>query len=333
MSPLRWGIASAGKISNDFVCGLSTLPAEDHQVVAVAARDLGSAKKFAELHGIPNAYQGYEALAKDPNIDIVYIGAVNTAHLEIGILMLDHGKPILCEKPLCLNEKQSKKLLEHAKSKKLFAMEAIWSRYFPAYQYLKERIVKGDLGEIQQVDVNFGFNLQGIDRLEKKSLGGGTILDLGVYVIQVALWAFRDAPVDIKAQGKLNSEGVDLEMKAVLKFPNGGVANIHTSGFTEQDQIAVIKGTKGTIKLNQFWCPLKMTDVDGNEKEWPLPESKVKVNFNNSTGLRYEAEEARKCIKAGLLESPDMTHEESLRIARIQDDLRRQIGVKYPEDD
>lgn len=166
MAPLRWGIASAGKICNDFVCGLSTLPSEEHQVVSVAARDLTSAKNFAQIHGIPNAYQGYESLAQDPNVDVVYIGAVNPAHFNIGILMLDHGKHILCEKPLCMNEKQSKKLLEHAKSKKLFCMEAIWSRFFPTYQHLKERIMKGELGEIKQVDVNFGFNLQGIDRLE-----------------------------------------------------------------------------------------------------------------------------------------------------------------------
>lgn len=166
MAPLRWGIASAGKISNDFCCGLSTLPQEDHKIMAIAARNLDSAKKFAEIHDIPNAYAGYETLAKDKNIDIVYIGAVNPAHYEIGMLMLDNGKHVLCEKPLCMNEKQSKKLLEHAKSKKLFVMEAIWSRFFPSYQHVKQRIVNGDIGEIKQVDVNFGFNLQGIDRLE-----------------------------------------------------------------------------------------------------------------------------------------------------------------------
>lgn len=164
-------------------------------------------------------------------------------------------------------------------------------------------------------------------------MGGGTILDLGVYVIQVALWAFRDAPISIQASGKLNKEGVDMEMRAVLKFSNGGVANIHTSGFEEQDQIAIIQGTKGTIKIPNFWCPPSFIDLDGKEKEWKLPESKVKYNFINSTGLRYEAEEARRCINQGLLESPDVSHEESLRIACIQDELRRQIGVKYAEDD
>lgn len=164
-------------------------------------------------------------------------------------------------------------------------------------------------------------------------MGGGTILDLGVYVIQTSLWAFRDAPVAIKAEGKLNAEGVDLEMKAVLTFPNGGVAYIRTSALEELDQVAVIRGTKGTITLNQFWCPLKLIDIDGKEKEWPLPNSKVEINFINSTGLRYEAEEVRKCINAGQLESSDVSHEESLRIARIQDELRKQIGVKFAEDD
>lgn len=164
-------------------------------------------------------------------------------------------------------------------------------------------------------------------------MGGGTILDLGVYVIQAALWAFRAAPLKIQAEGKLNAEGVDMEVKAVLTFPNGGVANLHTSGLEELDNQATIKGTKGTMTLKQFWCPLKLVDVDGKEKEWTVPESKVKINFVNSTGLRYEAEEVRKCINAGLLESLDVSHEESLRIARIQDELRRQIGVKFAEDE
>lgn len=164
-------------------------------------------------------------------------------------------------------------------------------------------------------------------------MGGGTILDLGVYVIQASLWAFREAPVKIQAEGRLNSEGVDMEMKAVLSFPNGGVANIHTSGLEELDQVLIVKGTKGTIKVKHFWCPLELIDVDGKAKIWPVPESKVKINFVNSTGLRYEAEEVRKCINAGLLESSDVSHEESLRIARIQDELRKQIGVKFAEDD
>lgn len=165
MAPLRWGIASAGKICNDFCAALTTLPVENHKVVAVAARNESSAKEFASFFNIPKFYGGYEKLAADSEIDIVYIGAINPAHLEISLMMLDAGKHILCEKPLTLNEKQSKKLLEHAKAKKLFCIEGIWSRFFPSYRHLKNRLDNNDLGAIEEVDIEFGYDLLGIDRL------------------------------------------------------------------------------------------------------------------------------------------------------------------------
>lgn len=333
MAPLRWGIASAGKISNDFASALSTWPKEQHLIVAVSARKLGDAQKFAKLHGIAKSYEGYEALAQDPDVDAVYIGAINPTHYEIGTMMLDHGKHVLCEKPLCMNEGQTKRLLAHAKEKKLFMMEAIWSRFFPTYIQLRNRIDTGELGEIQEVNVEFGFYLSDVDRLRMKALGGGTVLDLGVYTIQACLWAFRAAPTKIIAKGQLNEEGVDMAMEAELHFPNGGVAKMKTSGLNKLSNKAVVRGTKGTITLHDFWCPISMTDIDGSLKEFPLPKAKHSFNFPNSCGLRYEAEEARKCINAGLLECETVTHNESILISHIQDEIRKQIGVRFPEDE
>ncbi|XP_058449113.1 trans-1,2-dihydrobenzene-1,2-diol dehydrogenase-like [Malaya genurostris] len=332
MAPLRWGIASAGKISHDFANAVFTWSKEDHLVAAVSARKLEDAEKFAKLHGIDKYYEGYEALAKDPNIDVVYIGAINPTHYELGLLMLNNGKHVLCEKPLCMNEGQSKRLLAHATEKKLFFMEAIWSRFFPSYIHLKNRINAGDLGEIKEVDVEFGFFLSDVDRLRLKGLGGGTVLDLGVYTIQVSLWAFRDAPSEVIAKGQLNEEGVDLEVEAQLKFPNGGIAKMKTSALKKLRNTAIIRGTKGTLTLHDFWCSTELTDIDGSRKEFPLPKARHYFNFPNSCGLRYEAEETRQCINAGKLESVSVPHSESLRIARIQDEIRRQIGVKFPED-
>lgn len=300
--------------------------------LAVTARKQEDAKKFAKLHGIAKFYEGYEALAKDPEIDAVYIGAINPTHYDIGMMMLDHGKHVLCEKPLCMNEGQSKRLLAHAKEKNLFMMEAIWSRFFPTYVKLKNRIDAGELGEIQEVDVTFGFYLSDVDRLRLKGLGGGTVLDLGVYTIQVILWAFRTAPTKIVAKGKLNEEGVDMEVSAELHFPNGGVGKMHTSGLKKLQNKAIIKGSKGSITLHDFWCPVSMTDLNGSRWEFSLPEAPHEFNFPNSCGLRFEAEEARQCIKANRLESSTVPHSESLLIARIQDEIRKQIGVVFPED-
>jgi len=324
---LKWGIVSAGRICHDFVNALKTLPVEEHQVIAIAARDLGRAKEFAQEFDIPKAYGDYLNLAKDSTVEIVYIGTLNPQHFEVAQLMLEHGKHVLCEKPLCINEKQARKLVTFAEEKKLFLMEAIWSRFFPSYQYIRKQIQNGALGDITQVIVEFGTKIDHKDRIVKKSLGGGTVLDLGIYAIQICQWVFQQAPKSIKATGTLNAEGIDLEMRAEISYDGNEnkTATIATSSLEKFDNIATIIGTKGQIKVPSFWCPTSIVDVDGTEKTWPLS--------NPKHGLRFEAEEARKCIRAGKIQSESVSHDESLLIAHIEDEIRKQIGVQYPEDD
>lgn len=162
---LRWGIASAGKICHDFATAVGTLSPSDHKLVAVAARDQTKADEFAKVHDIEKSYEGYERLANDANVEVVYVGCLNPQHYEVVLLMLQHGKHVLCEKPLTMNEKQSSKLIAFAKEKKLFLMEAIWSRFFPSYQYLRRQIQTGALGDIKNVSVEFGFNIADVARL------------------------------------------------------------------------------------------------------------------------------------------------------------------------
>lgn len=332
MTTLKWGIVSAGKISNDFVVGLSCLPIEEHKVVAVAARDLKRAEGFAKLHGIPTAYDSYIELAKNSEIDVVYVGSVNPEHLEISKLMLTNGKHVLCEKPLCLNKRQSNELVELAKSKNLFLMEAIWSRFFPAYTYLRTSIENGSLGQIQSIEVSFGFDLSSIDRLQKKDLGGGTVLDLGVYTIQLCQWVTQEAPISVEATGELNEEGVDIAVETTMKYSNGVIAKMSTSAKEMLENCAIIKGTKGEIKLSTFWCPTSLTDINGEIKTWELPKTNKFLNFPNSQGLCYQAIAVRDCISNNKLESNIVLHNESLLIAGIQDTIRQQIGVRFPQD-
>lgn len=162
---LKWGIASAGLISHDFVNALDTLSSDDHTVVAVAARDVSRAADFAKKFGIPKAYGSYLELAQDTDIEVVYVGAINTQHFDVARLMLENGKHVLVEKPLCMNRKQAKELISIAERKQLFLMEAIWSRFFPSYRYLEQQIKNEKLGEIQSVEVEFGFEIEHIDRL------------------------------------------------------------------------------------------------------------------------------------------------------------------------
>lgn len=145
---LKWGIAAAGLISNDFVVALQGLPKGTHEVIAVAARALDRAQKFAKDHNIPNAYEGYDILGKDENVEVVYVASLNPQHYEIVKMMLENGKHVLCEKPFTMNEKQTKKLVELARQKKLFLMEAVWSRFFPVYEELRKCIDSGKIGEV-----------------------------------------------------------------------------------------------------------------------------------------------------------------------------------------
>ncbi|XP_063985486.1 trans-1,2-dihydrobenzene-1,2-diol dehydrogenase-like [Diachasmimorpha longicaudata] len=328
----RWGIVSTGKIAHDFTTALATLPNTEHQAVAVAARDVSRAEKFAQLHNISKHYGNYEALAKDTNVEIVYIGVQNPQHLEVAKLMLENGKHVLCEKPLTLNVKQSTDLINFAKKKGLFLMEAIWSRCFPLYERVKKEIQEGTIGDVKQIVASFGFRMPDVERLNKKTLGGGTVLDLGVYTIQLAQFIFDgEHPVSIKASGFLNNDGVDQSMSAIMLYSNNRTATLMTHAFVTLPNEAHIIGTKGIIKIPQFWCPVKV-ELPSGTVEHPLPVGPHEFNFLNSAGLRFEAMEARVCLKAGLKESPKISHAESLRIAEIEDELRRQLGVVYPQD-
>lgn len=162
---LKWGIASAGKISHDFATAVGTLPAADHRILAVAARDQQKAQEFASLHDIERAYEGYEQLANDPDVEVVYVGTLNPQHYEVVLLMLEHNKHVLCEKPLCMNQRQAAHVLRVAAERKLFLMEAIWSRFFPAYRHLSEQLKSGALGEIEEVTADFGFPIAAVARL------------------------------------------------------------------------------------------------------------------------------------------------------------------------
>ncbi|XP_055296396.1 trans-1,2-dihydrobenzene-1,2-diol dehydrogenase-like [Sitodiplosis mosellana] len=331
---LKWGIASAGKISHDFVNAMGTLSEGIHHVVAVAARDLDRAEDFAKRFDIPKAYGSYKELAQDPDVEVVYVGTLNPQHLEVGLLMLEHGKHVLVEKPLCLNEKQAQQLITYAEQKKLFLMEAIWSRFFPSYQYVRNQIKNGMLGDITMVEADIGSEgLDKVARIAKKDLGGGTVVDLGVYLIQFCQWVYEQAPKSINARGTLNEEGVDLEMFAEMTYGDNKMAKIKSSGLTKLSRNARIVGTKGQITLLNFNGSTTIIDVDGTQKTWSLPQAQHYFNLSGSCGLRYEAEEVRKCIREGKMESNLVTHNESLLIARIEDEIRKQIGVKYPEDD
>lgn len=326
----RWGIVSAGLISSDFVNALKLLPPGEHRLVAVAARSLERAKSFATKNGVEKAYGSYEDLAKDPDVEVVYIGTIHPYHLSVGSLMIQAGKHVLCEKPMCMSVKETKQLIKLAKEKKVFLMEAVWSRFFPVYHEMTKRIKAGEIGDVVQVLSSFGKSLEHVDRETKRELGAGTTLDLGIYTVQFAtLIMGGEKPEKVLAGGHLSAQGIDESTSTTLVYSGRRLASLASTIRADLPSEAFVIGTKGTIKVHYpMWCPESFESPSG-KYESLLPKSNHSFNFGNSQGLMYEAVEVRRCIKEGLLESPGMSHEESLTIAEIMEQIRRQVGVKY----
>lgn len=327
--PLTWGIIGAGKISTEFVKAISTLPNDQHQVLAVAAQNFERAQQFADDLQIRKAYGTYAELANDKRIDIAYIGNLNTQHLEVSKLMLASGKHVLCEKPLTLNEADSRELIALAAQKRLFLMEAVWSRCFPAYEKLRSLIDDGAIGEVMYVTAQFGRAFKDVERITSKELGGGTILDLGIYTLQFAQFVYKGlTPLSITTKGTLNENGVDESASAMITYKDGKIAIVSIHSRVGLLNEACITGTKGVIKVPRFWAP----DTIITETEtfcFALPKAAIKFRNEYTIGLSYEVLEVGRCIEIGLLESPKMTHAESIELAQLMDKMRADVGVVF----
>ncbi|XP_014767878.1 trans-1,2-dihydrobenzene-1,2-diol dehydrogenase isoform X1 [Octopus bimaculoides] len=326
---MRWGICSAGLIANDFCNALQCLNPSEHKITAVVSKSLEKAKKLADEFKIPNVYDSYEEFAKDPNIDLVYLSTANSFHHPLSILMLNNGKPVLCEKTCACNTKQTEEMIELAKSKKLFFMEALWSNFFPAYKALREIIDSGTIGKIRYVDVAHFYDLFSLDFVSQQSLGGGGLLCTAVYVIWLARFVFRQDPETITAVGTIADTGVDESGNIILTYKDGARASLSYSVALNGRRDAYIYGTKGKIYIHPpFWSPGKI-EVNGEEREFPLPKSDAKYNYPNSSGLSYEAEDVRLCFEKSQLECPAHTHSDTLSIIKVIDEVRRQLEEKH----
>uniref|UniRef100_A0A669QUX1 Trans-1,2-dihydrobenzene-1,2-diol dehydrogenase n=1 Tax=Phasianus colchicus TaxID=9054 RepID=A0A669QUX1_PHACC len=207
--PTRWGICSAGKISHDFLVALRTLPAEEHLAVAVAARELSRAQQYAQLHGVARAYGSYEELARDPEVDVVYVGTVNPQHLPDTLLFLRARKAVLVEKPMGISAREAKEMAAAAREAGVFLMEGFWTRFFPAWKRLKALVDEGALGECRVLQGALAFPLRSVERVREPSLAGGALLDLGGYALQMAsaLLGRGCPPLRLRAEGCLHPSG------------------------------------------------------------------------------------------------------------------------------
>jgi predicted dehydrogenase len=320
---IRWGIAATGGIARGFAQGLSET--DDAQTVAVASRSHERAERFGAEFDIPHRHASYEDLAADDDVDVVYVATPHSRHEADSLLFLEAGKHVLCEKPFALNERQSQRMIDTARQRGLFVMEAIWSRFLPAYVMLRELLAESAVGEVQSVDADFGvrFPFDPTHRLFDLALGGGALLDLGIYPLQLASLVLGP-PTDVHAVASLGATGADEHVAAVLAHAGDALATIRAATQVNLTCTARISGTGGVIDLPAFMhCPdsLTLTTPAGIERrEAPIV----------GQGLRYQVGEVHRWVRAGARESPVIPHAETLSLANTMDRIRAQIGVRYP---
>jgi len=322
---IRWGILGPGSISKKFATGLKSV--QNATIRAVGSRDAARADTFASTFGVPRTYGSYEALVADPEVDVIYIGTPHSFHKVHTILCLKAGKHVLCEKPFAINASEAEEMIRTTREKGLFLMEAMWSRYLPTIVKTRELIGAGKIGEVQLIQADFGFRAQvnPEGRLFNPSLGGGALLDVGIYPLSLA-HMILGTPSGITSSATIGSTGVDEQTAIILSYDGGQMAILSTAIRTSTPQEATIIGTDGWIKIHRpWWISDTLTlYADGDKHTIPCP-----VTGN---GYNYEAEEVGKCIRSGKLESDIMPLDETLSLMQVMDQIRKQIGLRYPAD-
>jgi len=323
MEKLKLGIFTAGNIASQMAATVAKM--DTVELVAVAARDEGRARDFAEKYGARRAYGSYEALAEDPEVELVYIATPHSHHYEQTMLCLEHGKHVLCEKAFAANADQAKAMCARAKEKGLFLMEAVWTRFLPLAKTLRELLEGGEIGEVRLVTADLGWPLSHIERMQKPELCGGALLDLGIYPLTFASMVLGGDVADRVGACVKTELGVDERNSMTLIYENGAMAVLHSGMTTALDCRGVITGTKGYIAVDEINCWTGLTQYDTAHhvvRRIPAPEQ--------ISGYEFEVEECLRCIRAGELESPVMTHAESIRLMELMDAFRKDWGIRFP---
>lgn len=324
MKKYKWGILGPGTITHKFSADLKLL--EQAELYAVASRSIEKAQDYASKYNIPKAYGSYEELINDPEVEIIYISTPHPFHKEWAVKSLEAGKAVLCEKPITVNAFDAVEIYEAARKNNTFFMEAMWTRFLPVMVKVREWTGSGVIGEVRMLKADFGFraDINPDGRLFSPNLAGGALLDVGIYPVSFAYMVFGKKPVGIVSSAHLGETGIDEQGASIFKYDNGEMAILESAVRTTTPNEAYILGTKGNIKIPQFWCAKSATlNIDGEK-------SIVYEDNRTSTGYNFEASEVMRCLSLGEKESPIITLEESLEIMKTMDTIRNQYGLKYP---
>jgi predicted dehydrogenase len=323
---IGWGILGAGGIAQAFTTDLT---ANGFTVAAVGSRSRDTADAFAAAHNIPNAHASYEALVADPTVSVVYIATPHPFHADNARLALNAGKHVLVEKPFTLNAAEAREIVELAESKGLVIMEAMWTRWLPHMVRLREIIAAGTIGQVQSVfaDHNQKLSSDPAHRMNSLELGGGALLDLGIYPVSFA-WDILGAPDSIKAQATFTDTGVDRQTSILLGYASGAQAILQCALNTRGPNVASVLGTEGWIEIAAtFYTPTDFVVYNS--------EGDIIDGFEQSVvsrGMQYQAWEIERRITEGVTDSSVLLPAESVAIMETLDEVRAQIGLRYPAD-
>ena len=321
---LRWGILSTGTIAKKFAVTLGGMKGEA-VLAGVASRDAEKARAFADEYGAEAFFGSYEALVESDEIDIIYVATPNKFHFEHTKLCLNAGKHVLCEKPFTTNADDARKLYNLARSKGLFLMDGLWTLHIPMYHKIRQLISEGAIGEVRHVRAEFGFSPVGARKEMKMnpSLGGGALLDVGIYNIGFASMVLGINPTGIQAALNICDAGTDDFGTAVLTYDGGKSAALSASIGVVMPTEGVIFGTKGRLTLPNYQMATQMT-LYVNGEEPVLFDMPFEIN-----GFEYQIREAARCIKTGLSESSRINEEFSVGLLKILDDIRELGGLRF----
>lgn len=322
---MNWGIMATGTIAAKFADTIGKMEDEE-KLVGCGSRTMEKAEAFAEKYGIPHAYDSYEALVKDPEIDAVYIATPNNMHFENCQLCLEAGKHVLCEKPFTTNVKEAKMLYHMAGEKGLFIMEAFWIRHLPLLRRMQELIREGVIGDVIYARSDFGFTAQGArkDRKFDSSLGGGALLDIGIYNLGFMHMVMGDEkPLSFTSRHHINEYGTDDFSSILLSYPEGKTAAVTTSIGFDMAREGVIYGTAGSIYLPDYQMAQKLTVKPNAGGAYD-----VEMPFDMN-GFEYQIREVSRCVKAGMSTSDILKAEDSIAVLELMDEIRASWGMKF----
>lgn len=326
MTGLRWGILATGGIAHAFASDLRTAGLD---LAAVGSRSAESSERFAAEYGIARAHGSYEALVSDPDIDIIYVSTPHPLHAENAVLVLEHGKHVLVEKPFTLNAAEAAEVRDVATARGLLAMEAMWTRYLPHMVRVRELVQSGALGDVRVVlaDHTQRISTDPKHRLNDIALGGGALLDLGIYPVSFA-WDILGEPETVTATATLGPTGVDDEVATIFTHASGALSTSVSASHSAGPNTAHIVGTEARIDIDAVWyspTTFRVVGPDGVVRE--SYESRV-----DGRGMQYQAIAAERYVQSGANDSDLLPLAETVAIMGTLDEVRRQIGLRYPSE-